>query len=317
MYSKNKHNSYLESMSNQENYVDKVFYYVIVVFSSIVTIINILFIIPLFKTKTNCFQSNTVLIFQFFLSYIFFNVNVISNVVSYFQTSLNCIFLQTIRYFGTFPSIISALCITLHSYFILTHNPFFFSNKKLAISLFILITWIFAFACSLLYIFVLSDPITQHCTFKKNTYYIMLIVFGLIIDLTTTVICFIILFKICTLNAKNNQELQISKKKTIRKVIIYIFGTLLGGFYKALFMILMEGFKLSVGNYYSIFSCVFNLLMIYIFVWTKQFKEIFLTVYCCKKIENPEDNVDNTRKEEIILDDIHNDKNLDPSEEEM
>ena len=303
-------------MISQTNSEIKSFDYFIITFSSILIIVNILFIIPLFKNKTNCLQGNLVLICQFLLSYIFSNISVIANTLVQSNFTWNCNLLQTIKYFGSYPSVLSACCIILHSYFILTQNLCFLSHKKFIIGFCVLITWIFSAGWSLLYIFVLSDFSNTQCNFNSKKYYIIQVAFGMTIDLITIVICFILLYKICGLNAKHNEELQVSKKKTQCKLIIYIFGTVIGSFSKTIFVILMEVSNFKLADYYSSFLCLFNLLMIYIFVWTKQFKEYFLVLYLCKKIENLENKVNSTR-EEIILDDISYEENPSTSGEEI
>ena len=127
----------------------------------------------------------------------------------------------------------------------------------------------------------------------------------------------ILLFKVCSLKVQNDKELQISKKKTISKIVTYIIMIFVGIILKSVALIFLV--KTQIQNYFILLLCAYFLVQNYVFVWNKQLKEALLNTFCCRSKEETEETMVKNNQKELafkyeIADDISQ-QNFDEEEE--
>jgi hypothetical protein len=121
---------------------------------------------------------------------------------------------------------------------------------------------------------------------------------NILIEVITIIFCGILVWKVCSLNAQNDKELQISKKKTVSKLVIYIVTVPIGIAIKTTILILPLATLAS--NIWKVILLLYFLFVNYIFLWTKQFQETFIDVYCCRNKQTFEETQNNNQKELIF-----------------
>lgn len=278
-------------------YNQRAFYISIIIISILVILINLSLLISVLKIQKNNFTVKALSI-QLLLSTIFYSLSFVLINFQKINVNIHCIIFSIEDSFSGSSMVLSSLCITLNSYFILTNNYTFHRKKQMMLVLLIVLTWIPSI-CILILFMIYRDDNELSCLIKNDAYWNWRFIFETTIEVITIVICLILLFKICLLKVQNDKELQISKKKTLKKIMSYIITIFIGIILKAL------GFKIfnkePVHSSFIIVISVYILVLNYVFLWNKQLKESLLSIYCCKASEETEDTMAKNNQKELAF----------------
>lgn len=273
-------------------FLNRFFGIVIFTETSLYAIMNIMLIIPIFKLqKTN--SNAKILYFQFLLSFLIFSLATNLLYVMQFGIILHCDVIGILYHLSGPNLSFSIFSLIIHSFLVLTNNYFFIKRRYLMISTMIIITWLPSIIYLIIYL-IFRDP-DKFCMVSLEGYDKALLIINNSFEILTVILCVILLIKVCKLNVQNDKDLQISKKKTLSKLVTYVIALIIG--------IVLKLFAFVIFSYQPvlvIITFLFFMSLNYIFVWSKQFQEAFLDVYCCKKKEDSEENVNQSNQNELI-----------------
>lgn len=238
------------------------------------------------------------LYFQFLLSFLILSLNISIYGIKSFATNVNCYLFHFLGCFGGSPTGLSLLSIVFHSFFILTNNCFFQRNKGSIIFAMIFMTWIFSVANFILFL-VYMKFMDNNCTITKKFYEICVFILNILTELITVILCGLLIWKVCNLNAHNDKELEVSKKKTVSKLVLHIFAVSVGIILK--FVAFLPAIEEKISSILKIILLINFFCLNYIFLWTKQFREVCLDIYCCRKVQESEEKIQNNNQKELIF----------------
>ena len=289
--------SYINNKKMDEFSIVKNIHIIILIFGVIVSIVNVLLMIPIFKLQKTMHNVKA-LYFQFLFSFLLFSLSMISNGIEPFVGHINCYSFHIMGSFSGPPAGLSQLSIIFHSFFILTNNYIFLKNKQCAILIMVVITWIPSAVILTFFLIFMGDMQLSDCQIPQTFYKLSIMIFNRFVELMTMVLCGILIWKICTLNVKNDAELQTSKKKTVSKLMIYIITVIIGTILKL--CALTFQLPLIISSILKVVLLLYFLLVNYIYLWNKHFQEACLDVYCCRNRQVSEENLKNNQKELIF-----------------
>ena len=278
---------------------------VTVIISTLVVLINIALLISVIKMQKKMHTVKSLSI-QLLVSTIIYSFSFTLISLIRLNVGIDCHIFNVENSFCGTSTELSLLSITLNSYFILTNNFFFHKRKQIILVIMIIVTWAPSIGFLILYINFRDAPMAQ-CIIVKMEYWGKKSLPEYLIELVSVIICLVLLVKVCMLKVQNDKELQISKKKTVSKIVSYIIMMIIG--------IVLKYFAFGVFfNSGAIQSCLFFVLSIYflilnyVFLWTKQLKESLLIVFCCRSNEETDGTgVKNNQKELALQYDIAED----------
>lgn len=267
--------------------LDRTLKIVIVVLTSLLIIMNVILMIPIFKLqKTN--SNVKVLYFQFLFSFIMFSLSINLTYLTLLGLTLDCNILYILFNLAGPNVVFSIFSLIIHSFWVLTNNYFFIKRKCLMILTLIIITWLPSIIYIIIYL-IFSD---SKCQISQFDFKKVVLIVNNSFEILTVILCVILLIKVCKLNVQNDKELQMSKKKTSSKLVTYV-----------IFLIIGIVLKLVAFNspFLVIILFLFFMVLNYVFIWSKQFQEAFLDVYCCTKKEDSKENIDQNDQKELIF----------------
>ena len=284
----------------------------------LVFIIDLLLLISMFKLQKKIYMIKALSI-QLLLSSIFYCLHIILINFQKLNIKIICDVFHIESAFSGCPLVLSLLSLTLHSYFILTNNYTFHRNKQMILVFLILLTWVPSLGFVILFLIFRDEKQANNNTcIIDDVYYIYwMSIPKMLIEIITVIICLILLFKVCNLNVQNDKELQISKKKTVSKIVTYIIMIFVGIILKSTALIFLR--NMPIQNYFILLLCAYFLVQNYVFVWNKQLKEALLNTFCCRSKEETEETMVKNNQKELafkyeIVDDISQ-QNFDEEEE--
>ena len=288
----------------------------IIIFSALVMILDLSLLIAVFRLqKTNSLVKT--LSVQLLLSIFFYSLSFALTSFLEFKVNINCEFFNVEACFSGSPMVLSLLSITLNSYLILTNNYTFHRKKQMVLVLLILMTWLPSVGFVVLYLIYRSKTQMKEgtCFLNDKSYLKAVSVPQISIEVISIIICLILLFKVCTLKVQNDKGLQISKKKTITKIVSYIIMIICGTLLKTFMFYIVT--DLTIQNYLRITSCVYFLILNYVFLWNKQLKDSLLSTFCCRNNEETQETMmKNNQKELAFQYDVAEDISQHNSDEE-
>ena len=271
----------------------------ITICSIFVIIINVSLLISVLKTQKNTSIIKTLSI-QLLLSTTLYSFSFTLTYVQKLGVSINCYVFNIENSFSGTSMVLSLLSITLNSYFILTNNYTFHRKKQLVLVLLVLLTWIPSIGFLILF-FAFRNTKMKYCRIEDGSYWKWKTNPEKFIEIFTIVICIILLFKVCTLKVQNDKELQISKKKTISKIVSYIIMIIVGIALKTLAFIVFRPISETLQSYIIIVLCVYLLILNYVFLWSKQMKESLVSTYCCRESEKTDETMMKNNQKELAF----------------
>lgn len=283
-----------------------VLYILKIILSLLVVAVDIFLLIPMFKLKVNI----KILYLQFLFSSIFDNFYMCLEGLEDLNIQIHCYFMKIFQTFTENPMLLSLLSITLNSYFILTNNFFYQRKKQTMLLIMLIITWIPTIIILILFLIVSKlDP--NVCRVQNPMYRYLQFIPQITIEVITITVCLILTVKVCSLKTENDKELQISKKKTISKIVHYIIGILFGFILKNLIYFIVK--NQFVKNILFLLLPIYLFVLNYLFVWSKQFHETILDTYCCKDKEETKEVLMNDNQKELIFQHNYNEEELETS----
>lgn len=271
--------------------------YIKTIISFFVIVFDIVLIIPIFKVKHNNSHVKALYI-QFLFSSILFSFSSAINGLYQLQIPTDCYLFNILATFSGTPMAISLLSITLHSFFILTNNYFFHKKKQMILLILIILTWLPSIGLLILF-FKFSNLMDQNCIVDSQSYSYYMTIPRTIIEISITVICIILLIKVCRLKVSNDKELQISKIKTLSKITSYIIAIIIGIVLK--YLAFISGIPMLPRNLFMLSLPIYFIILNFVFLWNKQFQDAFINIYCCKKQEKTENTIMNNSQKELIV----------------
>ena len=136
------------------------------------------------------------------------------------------------------------------------------------------------------------------CLIQSGTYNLLVTLFQLFIEVTSCIICIIMLIFLCRLNIENNEILKISKKKSIVKKMSFIIGIILFRCFSSATSLFSQNDFFVV--YFSFLFCLVFLAFEFIFLWNQHLKESILITYCRKPNEEQYGIIDTVDTKELI-----------------
>lgn len=260
--------------------------YVNFVIAIVGIISHIIFLIACFKAKKMRFHQFALLI-QFLFVYILYTISTIMpEFEQVFNWEIECEYIEFVRSFSAVPRLTSALCIVIDFYLSATNRLIFKTKKILLLVLYSLFIWTPSTVLTILGVFVI-DKYHEFCMVTEPRFFrITLFVITALITLVTSIVCIVLIHKLCKIEIQDNELLQVKRDKQIRKLVLFVIGIAI---LAALIWTFLFGNVIpeSTVPYLSMFRSFVIFVMNYIFVWNKYTQEVFANI-CprCKCLQN-------------------------------
>ena len=214
-------------------------------------------------------------------------------------TTTNCLIIVILRNYFFVPLTLSALFIAISTFITFTNNHLIVRYKWCFTIIPSIIIWAAPLATLFVVIFTIEKYDEFTCKINEPKLYGTITRWTLlVIEVITGIIWIVLICILCRFKGSNEEALLKAKKNLISKFIMYI----------AVIIVFEIVYRFSIGSFWTISSkdylfnrlksyfnlllSLYNLFFVYVFVWTKVLKTVFVEMFCCsKKKEDTEKNI--------------------------
>ena len=252
----------------------------------------LLFTLNIFKWKA---LQTKFLIFQFILTTLLNGVYISLLSIHNLKGTIACNYLLSLRFFSVTPEISITLFISLTSLFILTGNLTYRKHKNLFNIIFTLLTWLPPVVIAINFSFIMK--------YKESMYFSLTCIVNITIQpwliIISIGVCIILIFTVCgiiiyKLHAYKSNHIQEESQRAKKTMCWYIIGIFLFGILNVCTLLhggAWNNVLEKTMHFFMLGMSIMNVFMVMIFVWNKHYRNVCLSVFCCKVNKEEQQNL--------------------------